>query len=202
MVTDHKKLISPLKNAPILNKLLDSFLFAGEDVENSLNEAFRMLNIDECSGQWLDNLGLLLGITRPVVDISDRYLKTDNLENSVDTSKYYVNNAIIEQHFVLVDDDYYRKLIKSQIIKNSIKIVSVNDLELVADTILGRDLFNTFYIECNNFNTGTITVHVDDKMSHDSLTFVQNFSIDSLGRKKFHFPYPPQVKTVSVKQEG
>lgn len=201
MPTDHKKLISPLRKAPILNKLLDSFLIAGEEVEKFLDEAFRMLNINECSGEWLDNLGLLLGVARPVIDLSDRFLKTDNPENSLDTAKYYVTNAPIEQRVTLVDDEYYRKLIKAQIIKNSIQIVAINDLEFIADLILGRDIFNTFYIECTNFANGDITVHVDDKMSHDSLAFIQNFSKDSLGRKKFHFPYPPQVKNVSIRQE-
>ena len=201
MPTDHKKLISPLQNAPVLNKLLDSFLLAGSDIEEFLNEAFRMLNIDECSGQWLDNLGLLLGVARPVIDYSDRYLKTDNPDNSLDTAKYYAANAPIESRTMVVDDEYYRKLIKAQIIKNSIQIIGVNDIEFIADLILGRDLFDTFYIECNDFNNGIITVHVNDKMSHDSIAFLQNFSIDSLKRKKFHFPYPPQVKSVSVSQE-
>ncbi|MDR1333698.1 MAG: DUF2612 domain-containing protein, partial [Holosporaceae bacterium] len=119
MQDDYKKLIPQFKNSPVINGLLDAFNAAFERLDSDIAEAFRMLNIDECEGEYLDNLGALIGISRPVLNLGDRFLKTDDFSNSFENSDYYVMNAPVNISYSAVHDDYYRTLIKAQIFKNN-----------------------------------------------------------------------------------
>lgn len=196
MLDDYRKLIPQLQNAPVLNGLLDvidnSFLRLSEDIA----EAFRMLDIDQCEGEWLDNLGALIGIARPTININLDYLKTDDLVNSLDASPFFISNAPSIVNNTLAPDDYYRMVIKAQIVRNNLQTYSINDLELLAKFIFSQEHITTFYPVINSETS--LTMHVNSGFSHLSMAFLQTFRTDAFGRKKWDFPYPDIIQTVTI----
>jgi hypothetical protein len=196
MLDDYRRLIPQLQNAPVLNALLDvvdnSFLRLSEDI----GEAFRMLAIDECEGEWLDNLGALIGIGRPTLNINLDYLKTDDLANSLDSSPFFISNAPSIVENTLAPDDYYRMVIKAQIVKNNLQTYSINDLELLAKFIFSQEHITTFYPVLDSETS--LTLHINQEFSHLSRAFLQTFRTDVFGRKKWDFPYPDIIQTVTV----
>lgn len=199
-MTDFKKLIYPLKNSPNLNKILDCFLDSFSQIDKFVEESFSYLNIDKCEGKWLDNLGLLIGVKRPVIQSSLQWLFTDSFNNSSDFSNYYVSGAPNNPVLMLADDNYYRILIRSQIFRNNLTVYSYNALEQIVMSLFNFDPFEVFSIEMTDFNSGSAEVYIDDKFSPISIAFLQNYQFDQKGRKKFDFPYPPQIKTIHITQ--
>lgn len=198
MQDDYKKLIPQFKNSPVINGLLDAFNAAFQRLDADIAEAFRMLNIDECEGEYLDNLGALVGVSRPVLSLGDRFLKTDDFLNSFENTNYYVTDAPTNDNYRLVTDDYYRMLIKAQIFKNNQAVFSVNVLEQCMKILFFRDDITVFYIEISG---NTLNVHINKDVSNDTLSFLASFKTDSLGRRKFDFPWPPSINEVNVVEE-
>jgi hypothetical protein len=198
MLDDYKRLIPHLENAPVLNALLDVFNNAFLPFSEDIAEAFRMLNIDECEGEWLNNLGALIGISRPVMPIQLDYLKTDDFVNALDLSPFFISNAPAIAVNTLVPDDYFRMIIKAQIVRNNSQTYSINDLELLAKFIFSRDHITTFYGVISNTE---IVMHINNGFSNLSKAFLQSFRMDQFGRTKWDFPYPDIITAVSVVEE-
>jgi hypothetical protein len=198
MQDDYKKLIPQFKNSPVLNKLLDAFNAAFQRLDTDIAEAFSMLDIDKCEGEYLDNLGALVGVSRPVLSLGDHFLKTDDALNSFENTNYYVMNAPINDNFLLVPDDYYRMLIKAQIFKNNQAVFSVNVLEQCVKILFFLENITIFYVEISG---NTLTVHINKDLSHNTLYFLQSFKTDALGRKKFDFPWPPSINQINIEEE-
>lgn len=191
-------LIPMLQNAPIINGILQQFHSSFTLVFEQIKQDFDMLNIDNCSGEYLDNLGALVGIARATRKTAESFLTTDDLYDSLDNSVHYVKNASVNEGYRLVNDDVYRKMIKSQIIRNNYTEFSINDFERIALLILNEDL-KEFRIDSTPSNKQfNITVTTDNSMSHFSRAFLQSKSIDNIGRLTWDFPWPPRVKTVKI----
>jgi hypothetical protein len=196
MLDDYKKLIPQFKNSPVINALLDVLNNSFSRLDADIAEAFRMLDIDQCEGEYLDNLGALVGIYRPVINIGDKFLIADNFANPLENTFHYVSNAPVDSRYLLAADDYYRMMIKAQIFKNNLTIFSVNVLEQIAKIIFFQEDITTFYVI--RIEDDILEVHVNQNLSDETLAFLQSFKIDSFGRKKFDFPWPPSIKTVNV----
>lgn len=197
---DYKKLIPQFKNAPVLNALLDALNTAFDPIKQTIEDSFFLLNIDNCYGEYLDNLGALVGVIRPVLSNVTRWLSTDDLDNSLDTGVFFVTGAKSESVSALASDSYYRKLIKSQIIRNTLKGYSFDVFEQILDLLL-EDSISKIKIDWTNYDDGMINVHIDETFSHESRVFLQNYSYDKYGRMLFDFPYPPHIKKVTLIQD-
>lgn len=198
-VDEFAKLIPLYQNAQVLRQILNAFYIPFYNVFMEIKKDFEMLNIDKCSGEYLDNLGKLLGINRPIRDLSFQYLKADSLYQSLDFSSFYVKNASTDEKLTLVNDDVYRKFIKSQIIRNNYNNFSINTMEQIIDLILGENL-PILRIDsiATNDKMFKVTVTTDNSMSHFSRAFLQSRGYDKLDRKIWDFPWPPRVKEVNI----
>lgn len=202
MVYDHKKLIPQFKKSEVLNKILDVFHDSFAEFNIQLKEAFIMLNIDNCTGRYLDNLGSLIGISRGIIDYEKFWLKTDDLKNSVDTGMYYVDGALtILNKKVYASDDYYRFQIRAQIIKNNLKSFSVNDLEKIAKLIFNNLELKRFQVKVKDYSTYEVDVTIDTNWNHLAIVFLQQFEVDKYNRIIFAFPYPPMITKVNIIQK-
>lgn len=197
---DYKKLIPQFRSAPVLNALLDALASAFEPIYQAVAESFYLLNIDNCHGEYLDNLGALIGVVRPVLSNVTRWLSTDDHDRSLDTGIFFVTGAKTESVSALASDSYYRKLIKAQIIRNTLKGYSFDVFESILELLLD-DAIENIKVDWTNYDDGAITIHIDDTFSHESRVFLQNYAFDKYGRMIFNFPYPPHIKQVTLIQD-
>lgn len=84
----------------------------------------KMLNIDDCSGNLLDLIGNLMGISRlaPIVDSRPRFILGQSQLGSQDLLGQSNKTAGFEQ----LDDSDYRKLLKAFKIRNSVQPTPLN----------------------------------------------------------------------------
>jgi hypothetical protein len=87
-------------------------------------------------------------------------------------------------------------VIKAQIFKNNVTVFSVNILEQLAKTLFFQDDISIFYVVKTLDNA--LEAHINENVSDETLSFLQSFKIDSLGRKIFDFPWPPSINKVTV----
>jgi hypothetical protein len=196
MLNDYKKLIPHFKNSPVMNAFLNAINDAFGTIDGDLRETFDMLNINKCSGDRLDDLGMLLGVNRPTVGRGTPYLQADNTAAPFDIGMYYVSNAPTVENEI-AGDDYFRMLVKAQIARNTTVVYSVNALEFLAKSILFEEPLKVFFVDFNA-NDGTLNVSVNKEISYLGLSFLQSFSVDGYGRVKWGFPWPPQVKQIKI----
>ena len=105
-------------------------------------------------GEYLDNIGALVGIERPVRDTTTGYLKTDDFQNIPDYSKYFVVGTDTTGSYKKVDDAYFRMLIRAQIIKNSSYTFSHDDIESFCKYIFSNERFTTMKLHNIVVDTG------------------------------------------------
>ena len=179
-----------------MNAFLNAINDAFRNIDADLQETFDMLNINKCSGEWLDNLGMLVGATRPTLGRGTPYLQSDNTAAPFDTGIYYVSNAPSVES-AIAGDDYFRMLVKAQIARNTTIVYSVNFLEFLAKSILFEEPLSVFYVDFNATD-GTLNVGVNKEVGYLGLSFLQSFSVDGYGRVKWSFPWPPQVKQIKI----
>jgi hypothetical protein len=196
MLQEYKNLIPQFKNSPVINGLLDAINNSFGKLDADIAEAFRMLNIDECEREYLDNLGALVGVSRPILYLGERFLKADDFSNPLENADYYVSDAPADEKYMPVADEYYRMVIKAQIFKNNVAVFSVNVLEQLAKILFFQDDISVFYIV--KISANILEVHVNENASDETLSFLQSFKIDQLGRKIFDFPWPPSINAIQV----
>jgi hypothetical protein len=196
MLTDYKRLIPRFKNSPVINAFLNAINDAFRNIDDDLQETFDMFNINKCSGEWLDNLGMLVGVTRPTLGKGTPYLQSDNTAAPFDVAVYYVVNAVTFEN-TIAGDDYFRMLVKAQIARNTTTVYSVNALEFLARSILFEEPLSTFYADFDT-NNETLTVTVNKAVGYLGIAFLQSFVVDGYGRIKWGFPWPPQVKHIKI----
>lgn len=183
-----------LQNSRILKRIAEILANdATQNLRDNLQEAFNMLNIDECCGRYLDNLGQLVGISRPVINEGEGFLKTDDVNDSVDTGLYSSRGFVNEEKTKPANDDYFRKCIRSQIIKNNISSYSVNDLEFIAQLICGDDIVKTFYTRPHGKNFQELDLYVNEDLSHYSKAVFLQQQPNRNGQLMYVFPWPPNV---------
>jgi hypothetical protein len=196
---DYKRLIPSFQASSVLNALLDVFIKSFDLFEKDVEEALRFLNIDEASADYLDFIGALVGIERPMRDITTGYLKTDDFQNVPDYSKYFVSGANTTDSYRKVDDVYFRMLIRAQIIRNSCYTFSRDEIESFCRYIFSNERFT--YIDFTTTFDGkscVCTVSTDNSLSQTAKAFLQRYIVDSLGRKVYDFPYPAYMQRLQV----
>lgn len=199
---DYKKLTPALKHAELLNRILDAFESVYNEFFRHLQDAVWMLNLDTCSGEYLDRVGLLIGIRRQVVyNQQKNFLKTDDKYYPFDSTTFYVDKATGEELQALMNDEQYRQAIKGQIYKNTLRKYTVNEFERLAKIILSDDDYSGIKATWRDFKRGTLLVQVTDDMEDSSVELLQKSYTDAEGRKIFAFPYPPTVKDVVVTKD-
>jgi hypothetical protein len=199
MLPDYKNLIPQFENSPVMNKLLDAINGAFAILDRDLEDAFDNLNIDKCNGEWLDNLGDLVGVRRPVLLVGTLFLQSDNYTHPLDESVYYVMNATLPDNKA-VGDEYFRMLIRAQIIRNNMTVYSINVLENLVRKILFNDLI-TLLVPNFSPEKGALTLSVNSGISTNGKAFLQSFTFDKFSRKKWAFPWPSVVQTVTIQLE-
>lgn len=196
--------LSQFKEARLLQNLCSTLTDSFDSLYDYIEEAFEMLEIDKCAGVWLDNLGKLIGIDRPTIPADSEFLFTDDFLRSIDTGLHYVEGALDLTNLVLLaGDDYYRKLIKSQIIKNNMVSYGINDLERIAQLIFSNDILKIFYIEKINITNKifNINVHVNQDLSHANKAFLISTHFDKNGLELYNFPWAPNIKILNLIEE-
>lgn len=197
---EYKYLIPRFKNSPVINGLLDAINDSFSPLDADTTETLDMFDVDRCSGQWLDNLGALIGVRRPAIELIDRYLEGDNLERPADIAVHYVKNAPEQSEKRMTDDEDYRKMIRAQILRNNTVLYSVNTLENIVLKIFFNEAVTRFDVEFNA-TSGSLTVTVNAGIGYLSLLFLKGYGTDEFGRKRWFFPWPPQVRSVEVIEE-
>jgi hypothetical protein len=196
---DYKRLIPIFQSSPLLNSLLDVFINSFDLFEGDVGDALSFLNLDNASAEDLDAIGALVGLERPMRDISVGYLKTDDFQNAPDYSKYFVKDANTTDSYEKIDDTYFRMLIRAQIIKNSCYAFSRDDIESFCQYIFFNEHFTyiDFTITFDN-DACVCTVSTDDSLSQTAKAFLQRYIVDALGRKIYDFPYPSHMQILKM----
>jgi hypothetical protein len=196
--TTPRHLVRTFKNSIVLNELLNAFDSAFDQINNEIQEAINMLNIDNCSNEWLDNLGFLLGIARPIETYyPEGFLKTDLLQYPVDVGRHYVSGVSETSQKINIIDDRFRLLIRAQIFINNTKSYSINDLEKIALWILSNEKVTIFWCEYDT-DFGTLRVHLNDEVSNEAVYFLSSYTVDKFGRKRFYFPWPAHISNINI----
>jgi hypothetical protein len=88
-------------------------------------------------------------------------------------------------------------LIKAQIIRNNTLVYSVNAIEKIVLKILFSENVQVFYTTFD-FSSGNLTVNINGDVSYLGMAFLQSYTQDGFGRKRWAFPWPPYVQTITI----
>ncbi len=127
MITKLDYLASQYRDSKNLRGVIANNLLQMAQVETTLLEVQKMLNLDTASGEILTLIGKIVGVGREYCGNMQ-----DTLNLRIDRN--IILNGKIEK--IKLDDECMRKLIKVKIVKNSKKIVNFKEL---------REIINIFF---------------------------------------------------------
>ncbi len=184
------RLLNQFSDSPNLINLITKILLRMEDSNDMLSDLATKRVLDVATGIWLDQIGDLVGITRPYQEVSDDYIFTykgigdpDNINKAyagipVTTGGYYQGlNGVFTGD--LVDDTTYRLYIYA-------KIFVTNSRCGIAD--IYQFVLSLFAVELDIVN---------DSTRHLNLTIRATFSLTQ-GERRFILKYAPISAGISV----
>ena len=137
-------LISQYKYSPNLIKYIKTFIDEAAKFSSNIKDLEKVLDIDCASGKWLDLIGSIVGQPRIWIDASAfpwfgfEDNGNDPLQGGFDEGKFWDGIQPLDGTLSLIDDDTYKKVIKSRILKNSTNGTH-NDILLSLEYILNRN---------------------------------------------------------------
>jgi hypothetical protein len=168
-----------------------------DTLQDAFTETFGAYNIATCNGEWLDNLGALVGAPRPFVIVSIQYLRGNTSSTLLDAAEAYITNAPLAAGISYAADDQYRNMIRSQICKNTVINYSLLEFESFFSFMFSETAISKYVVVLSATTVNLYLQATGDDFARMAAILSEK-RYDSKGRVQWTFPWPPSVTNVVV----
>lgn len=172
-------LITQYKNKPKAKAHIEALISGYEDIYNTINSFFKVLDVDIAVGKQLDIIGKILGISRETdFPTKRRYFGFANNKNSYQFNNnnltmypFYKGESLKESG--TLDDITFRVFIKAKIIKNNVKATMIDEDKKLSLQDVADFLFNSKAYIIDNYNM-SVGVYIDNTYDTNLLQYLKN----------------------------
>lgn len=168
----------------LLRQFFAAFLEEAQELHTAIIDLIKARSLGFATGEWLDGLGRIVGVSRVVFDYDDTvWLFADRPKQPTDTMPVWCTNALWNTQ-ALMDDEQYRLQIWFAAVRGSVKTASVPEVQRAVWELLATKVS---YIKVG---PNQVSLFIAVNITVAQYTWLTQFRDTSVAQYSPYVPYP------------